>query len=411
MSDSVQPFAALAIRRLFSVVNGATPDSQNPEYWAGDVPWVTPEDLSSRISCGISDSKRTITTAGYASCGTTLVPAGAIVLSTRAPIGYLGIAERDLCTNQGCKSLVPLQELSSKYFFYQLSVQTPALNRMGRGTTFLELSSNELAAFKVWAPPAGMQVRIANFLDEQTARIDALIAEKEQLFTLLTESKESAIERAVLPPEGQPLKALKRVTTRVITGPFGSALHSAEYISGGIPVINPAHIIGATLRPDSNVSVTEERAESLSSYRLTPGELVVGRRGEMGRCALVPPEGDGWICGTGSLLATPKLSEAVPAYLQLVVSSRAARDWLSLESVGSTMENLNSEILGRLPGFFPSIAEQTSRVETAMLAIAQHDTLMTHVEEHISRLREYRSSLISAAVTGQLDISTFKGAH
>ncbi|WP_293637338.1 restriction endonuclease subunit S [Polaromonas sp.] len=258
--------------------------------------------------------------------------------------------------------------------------------------------------FKTDWPGAVDQERIANFLDDKTARIDALIAEKERLLSLLGESRESVTELAVMPTDGTPLKPLKRVTLRIITGPFGSALHSSEYVEDGVPVINPSHIVGNSVCPDRNVSVTKEMAMSLSSYWLSPGELVVGRRGEMGRCAVVPLEGKGWLCGTGSLLATPDPPQVLPDYLQLVVSSRASKDWLSLESVGSTMENLNGEILGRLPGFFPSISVQADRLSRAHVALHTHDELIKHVAEHIARLREYRSSLISAAVTGQLDV-------
>ena len=255
------------------------------------------------------------------------------------------------------------------------------------------------------------QERIANFLDEQTARIDALIAEKERLLEVLSESLDSAIERTVLPIDRATHGvALKRVAHRVMTGPFGSALHSSEYVEGGVPVINPSHILGSTLVPALDVTVPQAIADALASYKLSEGELIVGRRGEMGRCAVVPPEGEGWLCGTGCLLVTPDPQRVLPQYLQLVVSSRAARDWLSLESVGSTMENLNAEILGRLPGYFPSMDEQERRIAEAVNARDAHANLFSHVEAHISRLREYRASLISAAVTGQLDINSYKEA-
>lgn len=177
--SEVDTHEQVALKRLFSVVNGATPDSQNETYWGGDIPWVTPEDLSSRESRDISGSRRTLTDTGYASCGTSLVPPRSIVLSTRAPIGSLGLSAVPLCFNQGCRALVPLNGVEPRFFFYALSVSTQELNQRGRGTTFLELSSGELAAFKVPNPPISEQERIANFLDDKTARIDALIGEME----------------------------------------------------------------------------------------------------------------------------------------------------------------------------------------------------------------------------------------
>lgn len=98
----------LPLKRTFKIVGGSTPKSEKEEYWDGDIIWVTPGDLSKLPSIYINDSIRKITNEGLASCGSTLVPARSIVLSTRAPIGSLAIAERELCTNQGCKALVPL---------------------------------------------------------------------------------------------------------------------------------------------------------------------------------------------------------------------------------------------------------------------------------------------------------------
>mgnify|MGYP003378922712 CR=1 FL=1 len=122
---------------------------------------------------------------GLASCGTTLVPKSSIILSTRAPIGSLAIAKTDLCTNQGCKSLVPFGATDSDFYGYLLSICAGELNVRGKGTTFLELSGDELGAFKVPAPPAPEQREISAFLDRETAKIDALIAEQQRLIELL----------------------------------------------------------------------------------------------------------------------------------------------------------------------------------------------------------------------------------
>ena len=339
-----------------------------------------------------------------------------VVHAMDAFAGAIGVAEDDgkstpvysVCTPKRPDVFTPYYARLLRHMALSGFVESLSKGVRERSTEFRWA---ELSEVSLPMPPAAEQERIANFLDEQTARIDALIAEKERLLLVLSESLDSAIERTVLAPDGTTSKvALKRVAHRVITGPFGSALHSSEYVEGGVPVINPSHILSATLVPAADVSVNQATASALASYKLSEGELVVGRRGEMGRCAVVPPEGSGWLCGTGCLLVTPNPAKVNPEYLQLVVSSRAAREWLSLESVGSTMENLNTEILGRLPGYFPSREEQGRRVAEAVIARNAHAKLFSHVETHISRLREYRSSLISAAVTGQLDINAYKEA-
>lgn len=335
-------------------------------------------------------------------------------------------------TDIGIPAYVP-KSLPGVVCGYHLAVLRPSKDQLFGGYLHWALQSSEVQAYystaatgisryalgisdlgmtPIHVPTRSEQERIANFLDEQTARIDALIAEKERLSTVLWESLSSAVELAVAAPENglQLVAPLKRVVISVVTGPFGSALHSSDYVDDGTPVINPAHIQNGRLVPDPQVAIAGEKLEELKSYQMTSGQLIVGRRGEMGRCAVVEREAEGWLCGTGCLLATPDRKKVIPKYLQLVVSSRRAKDWLQLESVGSTMDNLNTDILGRLPGYFPSLEEQQRRCEQADRAYSTHSNLLEHVRQHLSRLREYRASLISAAVTGQLDLSTFEAA-
>ncbi len=104
-------------------------------------------------------------------------------------------------------------------------------------------------------------------------------------------------EAGILPNEWQVQKLGSLAGFR--TGPFGSALHKSDYTTDGVPVINPTHIEDGTLLPTPSMSVSEEAASRLREFRLKPGEVVIGRRGEMGRCALVKSDHSGWLCGTG----------------------------------------------------------------------------------------------------------------
>ncbi|MGH8480073.1 MAG: restriction endonuclease subunit S, partial [Gammaproteobacteria bacterium] len=115
------------LKRAFRVVNGSTPASGEPAYWDGEIPWVTPEDLGDLNCATIVATSRNITEAGYRSCGTTLVPAGSLILSTRAPIGHLALAGVDLCTNQGCRSLV----FRGLVILLYTSCRLPGLGKVG----------------------------------------------------------------------------------------------------------------------------------------------------------------------------------------------------------------------------------------------------------------------------------------
>jgi type I restriction enzyme S subunit len=182
---------------MFFVQNGGTPKTSVPEYWGGDLAWVTPEDLGKNEGRFIHSSRRTVTNRGVQASNAELVPAGSIVMSTRAPIGYTAIAGLPLATNQGCKTLVPNREIDSRFFEYELSVRTSDLNVLGTGATFMELSTDALASFRVPVPPLASQRRIADFLDRETERIDALIDKKRRLIDLLEEKRTATITHAV----------------------------------------------------------------------------------------------------------------------------------------------------------------------------------------------------------------------
>jgi type I restriction enzyme S subunit len=184
------------IKQFSKIVTGSTPESGNDEYWDGSLKWITPVDLSIGKKY-ISDSKRKITKKGFASCGTTFVNEGAIVLATRAPIGYPTIAKEKLCFNQGCKAFEIEKDFIPDYCYYYLNAYENVLNSKGNTTTFSELSTYDLASFPVLKPSQQEQTAIANFLDKHTTQIDKTIQKIQSKIKLLEEYKKSLIHHVV----------------------------------------------------------------------------------------------------------------------------------------------------------------------------------------------------------------------
>ncbi len=141
------------------------------------------------------------------------------------------------------------------------------------------------------------------------------------------------------------------------TGPFGSMLHKSDYVAKGIPLVNPANIVHGKIIPSEKMMVSPSTAKRLESYTLYTGMIVIGRRGEMGRCAVVSENENGWICGTGSFFLTPSPS-MFSDYIQTIFSTHYAKAYLSGESVGTTMSNLNHKILSKMPVPLPPLPEQ-----------------------------------------------------
>lgn len=160
------------LSEVAQVVNGTTPQSSIPEYWGGDIVWITPTDLGKQSNREIIRSERMITQAGFDSCGLTIVPIDTVILSSRAPIGHLGIAKTALCINQGCKALIPRGLLNSVYLYFALKQSVRQLQDIGSGATFAEISKAQVERFKIPLPPLPEQKRIAAILTERLAAVE-----------------------------------------------------------------------------------------------------------------------------------------------------------------------------------------------------------------------------------------------
>jgi type I restriction enzyme S subunit len=185
------------LKYIFQVFNGSTPKSGVPEYWDGNIFWVTPDDLGKLKGSTIFSTERKITQSGYLSCGTKLVAVGSLVLSTRAPIGHLAITGVELCTNQGCRCLVFRYKDSIQFFYYFLMSARRELELWGQGTTFQELAKGKLESVFSILPPLPEQQKIAQFLDRETSKIDNLITKTRTSIDHLKEYRTALISAAV----------------------------------------------------------------------------------------------------------------------------------------------------------------------------------------------------------------------
>lgn len=272
-------------------------------------------------------------------------------------------------------------------------------------------------------PPPSEQAAIVRFVDWANVRLERAIRAKRKVIALLNEQKKAIIHRAITRgidpsvllkssgiswlgdiPQHWEVSTVGAASTLVQTGPFGSQLHSHEYVTSGIPVINPSHMAGGRLVPSPTVTIREDKANELSRHMLRSGDLVIARRGELGRCALVTAAEDGWICGTGSLLLRCKTSVVIPSFFQLVFSSRGIADMLNLSSVGATMANLNPGIVTRQRLPLPPLDEQVRIVFFVENEARKVEIASSSLKREIELLGEYRARLVTAVVTGQLDV-------
>lgn len=297
--------------------------------------------------------------------------------------------------------------------------QEAAVPGLNRGSVYEE---------RVYLPSRANQAAIADYLDRETARIDALIAEKERMLALLEEKRAALISRVVtrgldpdIPfkpsalewldeiPAHWDVLQLRFVCSSLQIGPFGTQLHADEYVHSGVPVINPAHLKGNKITPDYGISVDEDTVERLAVHKLEVGDVVFGRRGELGRCGIVEDAQAGWLCGTGSLRVRCDKNLVDPSYVALVFNSTLAATRLTLESVGSTMDNLNTEVLGHFRIPLPPMEEQKKIIRAVETGQQKGNALRDNLQLSITLAKERRAALITAAVTDQIPLEEMTG--
>lgn len=325
----------------------------------------------------------------------------------------------------------PVSNVHFRYLAYVLDSSTfrNQIRDAVKGVKVFSITQAILKDANVWLPSFVEQQKIADFLDHETAKIDTLIAKQEKLIELLKEKRKAVISHAVTKglnpnapmkdsgvewlgevPEHWSVTQFKFNVFQIQTGPFGSQLHADDYVTDGIPLINPAHMIGGNIIPDVTVTVDLDTQKRLGRHKLKKDDIIFARRGELGRCAVVQEEQAGWLCGTGSLKATLN-NRLVPDYAYLLVTSKGVISELSLESKGSTMENLNTETLGRIRIPLPPIQEQESILTYVDKIAGKYDELINKAERAITLIKERKLALISAAVTGKIDVSSCDGHH
>lgn len=384
---------------IAEVVSGATPKTSVEEYWEGGIPWATPKDLSELDGASIESTPRTLSALGLKSCAATLLPAQSVLLSSRAPIGHVAINSVPMATNQGFKNLVPdTARVDSKFLYWWLRFHRPQLEAMGNGATFKEISKRIVSGVRIQLPPLDEQRRIVGVLDAA----ETLRTKRRRALAKLDSLTQAIFIKMFGHPatneRGWPTHSLSDVCTKIQIGPFGSLLHKSDYVEDGVPLVNPMHIADGRIRPIKEQTVGIQKYSELKQYCLQVGDVVMGRRGEMGRVAVVGEREAGYVCGSGSLFLRPDPDRAIPQYIAAVLSSSRGRRQLEDSAQGVTMPNLNSDIVERFKLGVPPIHLQTRFAD----ALVAHSELEAKLRDHADELDRLFFSLQQRAFRGEL---------
>lgn len=160
------------VEEIGEVVGGGTPSTKNENYYDGDISWITPKDLSNHTKRYIYQGKRSITKEGLGNSSAKMLPKGTVLFSSRAPIGYVAIAGKELCTNQGFKSIVCNDTVNNQFIYYTMKMAKEAMETIAGGSTFKEVSGSIVKQFKIKVPPLDEQIGIVGIISALDDKIE-----------------------------------------------------------------------------------------------------------------------------------------------------------------------------------------------------------------------------------------------
>lgn len=285
------------------------------------------------------------------------------------------------------------------------------LQDLNKATAVPGLSREDAYRLPIHLAPLNEQKRIADKLDSLLARVDDCRERLDRVPQILKRFRKAILAAATsgaLTEEWREKRKIEKASAKMLsevvtlkTGPFGSVLHKEDYVENGVPVINPMHINNGRITPTSSITISARKADELKEFRLQKGDVIIARRGIMGRCAVVTEAEGNWLCGTGSMVLR-STKDLAPAYLQICLSSPDVVATLEHQSVGSTMINLNQGILLGLEIHIPSISEQHEIVRRVKSLFAFADRLETRYTVARVQVEDMPQALLAKALRGEL---------
>ena len=405
---------------LKSIVAGGTPESSNDSYWAlsGEgIPWVSIADMSRSFE--VHKTNKDVTVKGKVIKNLKIVPKDTILYSIFASLGKVAIAKVPLVTNQAILGLEPSSSLYSGYLVYWLKYLEPYLSLYSTSNTQDNLNAEKVGNLPLLMTDLYEQTQIANFLDHETAQIDTLIENQQTLIQLLKEKRQAVISHAVtkgLNPDA-PMKdsgvewlgevpehwvsiQLGRVCRQVSDGPH----FSPTYVDEGVMFLS-ARNIGVDAWYLDDAKFISEKDYKDFCRRVVPekGDVLYTKGGTTGVARVVDLDQPFQVWVHVAVLKL-KFNLINPNYAAFVLNSIGCYEQSQLYTRGATNQDLGLTRMIKIWFALPPIEEQNAIIDFLDQKVIKIDALINNAYKGINLLRERRTALISAAVTGKIDV-------
>ncbi|MBR3800010.1 MAG: restriction endonuclease subunit S [Bacteroidales bacterium] len=379
-----------------SIVNGGTPSTSVSTYWDGGVQWLTPKDMGGLTSKYVDKGERTISQEGVEHSSAKVLPTQSVIISSRAPIGYVAINIVPMATNQGCKGIVPTKEIQSEYLYYFLIKSNDLLNRLGTGATFKELSGGKLADITIPIPSLSEQQRIVSLLDAEFAKIDTLKANAERNLQNAKDLFQAALKKELESKEGWGRKKLNDLYD-VRDGTHDSP----KYQATGYPLVTSKNLRNGIVDMTNVKYISQHDYDKINERsKVDVGDVLFAMIGTIGNPSLVVEEPN-YAIKNMALFKVP--SNQSGSLLRYVLSSNQVLDEMHNKAKGSNQPFVSLGYLRNFEITIPqTLEEQNSLVCKLDTLDGRCKTLQANYEKTIVLCDDLKQALLRKAFNGEL---------
>ncbi len=419
-------WGAVNLRWVSTIYAGGTPSKTNQSFWeSGTVPWIN----SGAVNQGLITKPSTfITEQAYKNSSAKWIPKGSLVVAlagqgkTKGMVAQLAI---DSTCNQSMAAIVPEHLEYSRYLYWWITSNYQNIRNMAGGDLRDGLNLEHLGSIQCPQPNIDESVSIANFLDHETAKIDTLIEKQQQLIKLLKEKRQAVISHAVTKglnpnvpmkdsdvewlgevPEHWNIARFKFLCESIIAGPFGSSITKDMYQPFGYKVYGQEQVIPNNFQL-GDYYISKKDFDQLSRYKVEPGDLLISCVGTFGKIAVFPNEAQEGIINPRLIKAKLKSGQNAFFVRELLKSEMVFKQF-ELLSRGGTMGVINIAILNEIIAAAPPLTEQAEIYGYICSQKEKYRLLIDKATRQIELLKERRTALISAAVTGKIDVRNWE---
>ena len=399
---------------ITDVIGGGTPSSKVSEYYEnGDIPWISPADLSNYSDMYISNGAKNITALGLEKSSARLLPPNTVCLSSRAPIGYVVIAANLISTNQGFKSFLPSPAYIPEYLYWYLKGNKEMLESKASGTTFLELSGSKASKIEFPLSPLAEQQRIVDRVESLFAKLEAA-REKAQSVVDGYEDRRAAILHKAFTGElteqwreekGQSIDNWQTVTVGEISDvkggkrvPKGMKLTD---VNTGHPYIKAGNLKQGTVIDNGIAYVPDDVLPFIKKYTVEAGDVYITNVGAcIGDCGVIPPQFHGANLTENAVKITNL--NCISEYLARYLSSNKTQHFIKSLIASATLGKLSISNIKKIPILLPSEAEQVEIIEVLDDLLKKEQQAKAAAEQILSQIDTMKQSILARAFRGEL---------